>query len=80
MEEIIQPLYLLNPSTLPRQEIQKRALLLADSICHEGKLAEANIASRMPWLSIAIPVLWITMLTFIYVIHSAGNATVAAVL
>jgi hypothetical protein len=34
----------------------------------------------MPWLSIAIPVLWITMLTFIYVIHSAGNATVAAVL
>jgi hypothetical protein len=80
MEDIIQPLSLLNPSTLPRQEIQKRALLLADSIYHEGKLAEANIAGRMPWLSIAIPVLRITLLTFIYGLLSPWNATVVAVL
>lgn len=80
MEDIIQPLSLLNASTLPRQEIQKRALLLADSIYHEGKLAEANIASRMPWLLIAIPVLWITLLTFIYGLLSPWNATVVAVL
>jgi hypothetical protein len=30
--------------------------------------------------AIAIPVLWITLLSFIYLIHSAWNATVVAVL